>query len=57
VVLITTKRGRGAAGDQLRRLLRPAEPVARIDLLNAEQYMEIYNEGCRARYGITYDCN
>jgi TonB-dependent starch-binding outer membrane protein SusC len=57
VVLITTRRGMAARpeisfgayyGEQ--RLWR------RIDLLNAEQYMEIYNEGCRARYGITYDC-
>lgn len=57
VVLITTKRGSSQAPEiSFGSYVGTQDFWRTVDLLNASQYMEIYNEGCRARYGITYDC-
>jgi len=57
VVLITTKRGASQAPEINFGAYYGTQNFWRIvDLLNAEQYTEIYNEGLAARYGAgTYD--
>jgi TonB-dependent starch-binding outer membrane protein SusC len=57
VVLITTRRGMAARPEVSFGAYYGTQSLWRtVQMLNAEQYMEIYNEGCRARYGISYDC-
>ena len=57
VVLITTKRGTAQAPEINFGAYYGTQNFWRtVDLLNAEQYTEIYNEGLAARYGVgTYD--
>jgi TonB-dependent starch-binding outer membrane protein SusC len=57
VVLITTKRGQAARPEiNFGTYWGQQSLWRRIDLLNAEQYSMIYAEGCRNRYGPTYNC-
>jgi TonB-dependent starch-binding outer membrane protein SusC len=57
VVLITTRRGAAVRPEVNFGSYYGTQSLWRkVQMLNASQYMEIYNEGCRARYGITYDC-
>jgi TonB-dependent starch-binding outer membrane protein SusC len=57
VVLITTRRGTSQRPEiSFGSYYGTQDLWRKVDLLNADQYFEIYNEGCRARYGITYDC-
>jgi TonB-dependent starch-binding outer membrane protein SusC len=57
VVLITTRRGAAMRPEINFGTYWGQQSLWRkVEMLNATQYMEIYNEGCRARYGITYDC-
>lgn len=57
VVLITTRRGQAGRPEiNFGAYWGQQEMWRRIDLLNAEQYSLIYNEGCRNRYGPTYNC-
>jgi TonB-dependent starch-binding outer membrane protein SusC len=57
VVLITTRRGAAMRPEINFGTYWGQQSLWRkVEMLNASQYMEIYNEGCRARYGITYDC-
>jgi TonB-dependent starch-binding outer membrane protein SusC len=57
VVLITTRRGAAVRPEVNFGAYWGQQNLWRkVEMLNASQYMEIYNEGCRARYGITYDC-
>ncbi|MCJ7628416.1 MAG: SusC/RagA family TonB-linked outer membrane protein, partial [Longimicrobiales bacterium] len=57
VVLVTTKRGASQAPEINFGAYYGTQNFWRtVDLLNAEQYTEIYNEGLAARYGVgTYD--
>lgn len=57
VVLITTRRGTSQRPEiSFGSYYGTQDLWRKVDLLNADQYFEIYNEGCRARYSITYDC-
>src|SRR5688572_14541684 len=52
VVLITTKRGQAARPEiTFGSYYGSQKDWKRLDMLNAEQYMEIYNEGETARFG------
>jgi TonB-dependent starch-binding outer membrane protein SusC len=53
VVLITTKRGTSQRPEINFGSYWGTQNFWRmVDLLDADQYMEIYNEGCQARYGV-----
>jgi TonB-dependent starch-binding outer membrane protein SusC len=57
VVLITTKRGVAARPEiNFGSYYGQQSLWRRIDLLDADQYTEIYMEGCQARYGPSYNC-
>ncbi len=52
VILITTKRGMAQRTDMSFGAYYGTQNFWRVvKLLNAQQYMEVYNEGCQARYG------
>ena len=53
VVIITTKRGAAQQRPEINfgAYYGTQNFWHKVDLLNAQQYMEIYNEGCQARYG------
>jgi TonB-linked SusC/RagA family outer membrane protein len=55
VILITTKRGRAAAPEiSIGAYYGVQNDWRRIDLLNADEYTAVYNEGCQARFN--FDC-
>jgi TonB-linked SusC/RagA family outer membrane protein len=58
VVLVTTKKGKSGRPDiTFGAYYGGQKDWRRIDLLNADQYIEVYNEGCVNRYGapcVTY---
>jgi len=54
VVLITTKKGMAGRPDiTFGAYYGTQEDWRRIDMLNAQQYIDVYNEGCMNRYGAT----